>query len=849
MRKAHAFLSLLTEGGNAGCWSYSPATQQIYADAGTCQLMQCASQPVSRLSDLLARVHATERAALHKAIQRAIDLQGSFAMDFRVQGQETGLSMRARWSALPDGSCGELNGVVQRSSSLHSQVQENKQRLERANTVLLDMVDQAPLAVGLLRVADGVFVKVNALLEELFGYSREELIGATATQLRIWEPAHGRDRMLDALRADGHARNLVAGFRHKSGRKGRMLMAVQCLEVDGEPMMLGMLTDITEREEAKQSLASSEARYKMLSEASFEGVGLARNGIVVDANEQIARILGVARADLIGKPVTHTMRPADVPKALHALKTGGDSFNEYEYLRPDGTRVALEVSSKDLVQGNEVLRISALRDITERKQKEVALRQLQLRFTRMMEANVVGLFIAGGEGEIFEANDYFLNMLGRSRAELDAGALNWRSLTSPDSVEKTLHNVRSMQHSGGSLPYEKEYLHADGHLVPAIVALSQLAEDSSRAIVIVVDISDLKASQNALLKTNAQLEVRTREAEHAEAAKTLFLSSISHELRTPLHTVLGYVRLLRKAASGEELQQLTVVEHSSTQLLRLIEDLLEFNHAAIAPERLLHESVVLDGFLANLESIGNAAAAGTGNVFFSQLEGDLPTAIVVDEGRLVQVLRILIDNACKYTRAGAVILSISSEGLRREVPGRACLRFAVEDNGRGMDAEDTERIFEPLNRGRNASDRPGLGLGLAIASQWVTRMGSKIEVDTTRGLGSCFSFVLELEASYEAEPALRELVRSMQFSLQTPERVVAFEPLPQSDLDTLGRLIDMGRVGRLREWARDVELRYPEHLDAARYVDELARNAELDALEKLHRRWLALGAVRQAGPA
>jgi PAS domain S-box-containing protein len=452
------------------------------------------------------------------------------------------------------------------------------------------------------------------------------------------------------------------------------------------------------------------------------------------------------------------------------------------------------------------------------------------------------MFVGGPGGEVFEANDYFLNMLGRTRQALEAGQLNWKDHTTPDTLDTSVNNVMQMQATGGSLPYEKEYLHADGSQVSALVALSLLSKNPTRGVAIVVDISDRKAAQNALVQANSQLQERTLQAERAEAAKTLFLSSVSHELRTPLHTVLGYVRLLHKQTSGDVQQQLGVVEHSSSQLLKLIDDLLEFNHTTIAPERLEPEDVELQGFLANLESIGSVAAADSGNRFVCHLGSGLPSAIVVDERRLVQVLRILIDNACKYTRAGTVTLSLSAEQLLRKVDGalRCRLRFAVSDTGRGITKSDIRRIFEPLNRGSDVSDRPGLGLGLAIAEHWIARMGGCIAVESAPGLGSEFSFVLELDSRFEAGPAPREKWPDTRSATQVHDTPAQLQVLPADLLESLGKLIHMGRLGRLHEWAKDLQEQYPAHRNAAQQVAYLASHAEVDALIALYRRWAAL---------
>jgi anti-sigma regulatory factor (Ser/Thr protein kinase) len=243
--------------------------------------------------------------------------------------------------------------------------------------------------------------------------------------------------------------------------------------------------------------------------------------------------------------------------------------------------------------------------------------------------------------------------------------------------------------------------------------------------------------------------------------------------------------------------------------------------------------------------IGSAATANSDNQFFMQISEELPVFIVVDEVRLTQVLRILIDNACKYTRAGAVIFSISCEGGTPAVNGtqRCNVRFSVEDNGRGIDAGDVEHIFEPLHRGSNTADLHGLGLGLAIAARWVDLMGSTIAVKTSRGFGSHFSFVLDLAVDFEVAPLSWKNMRSDLLSPQSTQAELPIHPLLQVDLQTLSDMINMGRLGRLRDWAQSVGLRYPQHQQAMELVGELASNADLEALDKLHGRWVALGSL------
>lgn len=236
----------------------------------------------------------------------------------------------------------------------------------------------------------------------------------------------------------------------------------------------------------------------------------------------------------------------------------------------------------------------------------------------------------------------------------------------------------------------------------------------------------------------------------------------------------------------------------------------------------------------------SAMAEQSGNQFHLQLAKVLPVGIVQDEGRLVQILRILVDNACKYTRHGHITLTVDSPSQLDE-DGTCRLFFAVQDSGRGIDQADREHIFEPLRRGSNAEDRPGLGLGLAIAEQWIQRMGGRIEVQSQLGVGSCFSFELVQQAVFEVVSRWGELRRlqPMPRQLSQPPGQAELPPLPADELAMLGELISMGRLGRLGSWARELGAKHPALRALAEQLASHAANAEVDALERMYRRWLS----------
>lgn len=256
--------------------------------------------------------------------------------------------------------------------------------------------------------------------------------------------------------------------------------------------------------------------------------------------------------------------------------------------------------------------------------------------------------------------------------------------------------------------------------------------------------AEVARQTEALRKANAQ-------AMASSAAKSKFLSSASHELRAPLHDLLGYAQLLSREISAEAQAHLAVIQKSGNQLLHLIDDILEFSRSEAKPIVLERAPISLPGLAAHLAATCAPVAARSGNRFCTRVELGSMDWVIADERRLTQVLRNLIDNACKYTRDGDIELAIeSADGVDKvgesQVADAPLVRFSVRDTGVGIPPDRQEAIFEPFQRLDRYDRAPGLGLGLTISQQILTAMGGSIHVQSRQGRdsGSLFSFELRL---------------------------------------------------------------------------------------------------------
>ena len=213
----------------------------------------------------------------------------------------------------------------------------------------------------------------------------------------------------------------------------------------------------------------------------------------------------------------------------------------------------------------------------------------------------------------------------------------------------------------GNWSGEVENLCKDGQSIWCRAVVSTLEHSAYGKIWVSVcnDITQARLAQK-------QLSERTQQAEAANVAKSQFLSMISHELRTPLHTMLGYIQLLKKESQGAIRRRLALINRTGVNLLKLINTLLEYNFGTDSAEELQTDALTLADFLGQLEHFGWLLSKNHNNQFLIKPTANLPKAVLVDELHLLQVLKNLIENACKFTHDGVVTLLVESVDSPRQ---------------------------------------------------------------------------------------------------------------------------------------------------------------------------------------
>lgn len=248
-----------------------------------------------------------------------------------------------------------------------------------------------------------------------------------------------------------------------------------------------------------------------------------------------------------------------------------------------------------------------------------------------------------------------------------------------------------------------------------------------------------------LMLTNEDLAQAKAEAEEAKHFRGQFLANMSHELRTPLNAIIGFSETMLKfpimyeneplpTAYKDDLNQ---IYNSGQQLLHVINDILDLARVDAGKLEINQQAVAIDPIIDAVQSTARGLLGNKPVKLETHLPETMPKAYA-DETRLRQVLLNLYSNACKYTDAGSITLTVT------HLQDAGDIQFSLQDTGVGIDPEFHATLFEEFEQARagGRDPRAGSGLGLAISKELLTLMGGRIWMTSTPSVGSTFSFIV-----------------------------------------------------------------------------------------------------------
>jgi HAMP domain-containing protein/signal transduction histidine kinase len=275
------------------------------------------------------------------------------------------------------------------------------------------------------------------------------------------------------------------------------------------------------------------------------------------------------------------------------------------------------------------------------------------------------------------------------------------------------------------------------------------AELADKAALLAAQNRDIETKNAEIEQARQEIEERARQLDQANRYKSQFLANMSHELRTPLNSLLVLARLLAQNPLGnltvKQVEYATVIHSSGSDLLRLINDILDLTKVEAGKMDINPERFALAGLIEDLRGVFGPLTEEKRLGFMITMETEVPADLVTDKQRLRQILYNLLSNAVKFTERGRVELLIETAAAQFPDTGPRIV-FTVTDTGIGISPDNLTNIFSAFQQGDGTTSRRygGTGLGLAICREVAARLGGEVTVHSELGTGSTFSLHLPL---------------------------------------------------------------------------------------------------------
>ena len=505
----------------------------------------------------------------------------------------------------------------------------------------------------------------------------------------------------------------------------------------GEGKIAVLFNDISERKRTEQALQESEKRYRELVQNANSAILRWKcDGTITFFNEYAQSLFGYTAAEIVGRHVEILLPEVDSTGGDISLLARDIVQRPEAYVRSvnenicrDGRRVWMVWTNKAVLDqaGNfaEILAVGV--DITERVKAEHVVRASEARFRSIYDSNLIGVVFADSvTGEVFDANDEYLRIIGRSRDELLQGGVNWKQATLPEDLphEEALAYGRK----GGERVelFEKTYVRPDGTRVPVVLGGSVMPDDPQKVVAVVMDITQRIQTEEALRNLNATLEQRVE-------VRTAEVKQLADQLRAVATELSVTEQRERKRMAGilhDHVQQLLVAAQIQLSLVKHVET-DEIEPAVERVESIIEEAIQASRSLTVelsppvLHQAGLAAALAwlavrmrEQNLFTVHIEAEREDDPASEMVRLLlfESVRELLLNAVKHSGASEAWVTMT-----REPEGGT--KVTIEDRGIG---------FDP---GMLKSHRSG-SFGIFSIQQRLAYLGGRVEVESAVGKGT-----------------------------------------------------------------------------------------------------------------
>jgi PAS domain S-box-containing protein len=507
--------------------------------------------------------------------------------------------------------------------------------------------------------------------------------------------------------------------------------------------------ELAERRQAEEALRKSEERYRVLMETASDAIFAVdvHSGIIVDANQKSAELLGMPTTEVIGLHQRRLYPPEDADRYQEVVRrhaVQGGISGEIFVVNREGRRIPVEISASLTTVGDTQLVLGIFRDISNRRRVEEELRARQAELTTILRTVPVGIGVLADR--VFkEVNDHVCAISGYSREELlgQSTRMLYPAQEDFDYVGRERHRQMATQGAG---TVESRWQQKDGAIIDVLINLAPItgADSSETLLFTVMDITERK-----------KIELEHFKIDKLESLG-IMAGGIAHDFNNVLMTILGSISLasldVQGTASPEALDGLENAERGCKQAMVLARQLLTFAKGG-AP---IKQTQSLPDILQ--EAVKLALSGSKSRYEVSCPEG--LWNVNVDRGQIHQVFSNLLINADQAMPLGGQV-RIQAQNVEIDaaaklpLPGGQYVLVTIADQGVGIPSEQLGKIFDPYF----TTKQKGNGLGLATVFSIVKQHGGLISVHSVLGEGTDFQLYL---------PAVQEAVRGKEAAETRP---------------------------------------------------------------------------------